>query len=164
MIELKITGATVAEFYSQLAGFVSSASAPWANNVPAQPGQEAVPAGMEMVQRPVPEAPPAAPKETKRRGRPPKLLAYGAEAGEAKSAAEVAGEAPGPTKEDVIARVTAIVEAHAARGNPREVCVDYVRKLFGEFEGVKKVVDLAPEQYGAFMTKSKAFLDGSATS
>lgn len=180
MIELKITGTTIADFYSQLAGFFLT-MAQGANSQTQPVLVQEVSPGVVAERSPEdhPEAAgDAAAKETKpRRGRPPKLTQPAPEPAapetkaepatdadpllEAELAGTVGAELP-PTKDDVIARVKAIIEAHAARGNARDVCVDYVRKLFANFEGVKKVIDLKEDQYADFMAKSEAFLAGEA--
>lgn len=74
------------------------------------------------------------------------------------------------TMDDMRQRVKEIIDAHAARGNERNACVDYVRHLFNGFRigdgennvmrPIQKVAELPASDFARFWSESQGYLDG----
>lgn len=170
MIELKITGSDVRDFWIQSANTLAlilnggkTAFPPEQGPTPATPPT-------------TPNVPPADPVddvtktvvEPAPRTRKPKATTIEAKAN--KPAPVVPNDPLPPalaatpatlTADNMRERVRDIIAAHKTRGHEMPACVEYVQKLFKPF-AIDQAAKVPPERFAEFIEASKPYLDGTA--
>lgn len=176
MIELKITGTDVKDFWTQSANALALILNGGRSAFPAgaTPGQGAQQPASEDAADDAPQTATPVGNSTKmveettagkrgQRRKPPVTIEGKAEkTPELPKGGDAVPDMTGEITVDTIrGRVREIIEAHTARGNDMPACVAYVQRLFKPF-GIDQAAKCPPAKFAAFLKASEPYLAGTA--